>query len=235
MNETVSSFEICDFPEGLSKRLPRQDWTAVSFLGNLDLLQNRMLGLLCSMRCPGEIILKTYDLARALRDAKTTVIGGFHAPMEHECFEILIRGTQPIVVCPARSLESMRVPAAWRALLEQNRLLVISPFSGKTPPPDDGTRPPAQRLRRRPCRRTSRPSCQPRRQDRGALLAGARSKKERAIAGGVAPRGIARTRRPRRYDRELGGPLARWLRVSSRRFGPQFQVTSESRPGNERG
>jgi predicted Rossmann fold nucleotide-binding protein DprA/Smf involved in DNA uptake len=97
-----------------------------------DLLRNRMLGLLCSMRCPGEAILKVYDLARALRDAKTTVIGGFHSPMEHECLEILSRGSQPIAICPARGLQSMRVPSSWRALLDRQRLLVISPFAGKT-------------------------------------------------------------------------------------------------------
>jgi predicted Rossmann fold nucleotide-binding protein DprA/Smf involved in DNA uptake len=131
MKQTVTQIEHPDFPAALRKKLAGCVWPAVSYVGDLNLLQNRILGLLCSMRCPGEIILKTYDLARALRDAGIPVIGGYHSPMEQECFEILRRGTQPIVICPARSIQFMRVRESWRELLEQNRLLVISPFAGK--------------------------------------------------------------------------------------------------------
>jgi predicted Rossmann fold nucleotide-binding protein DprA/Smf involved in DNA uptake len=131
MKQTVSQIERPDFPSVLRDRLTGKDWPAVSHVGNLNLLQNRLLGLLCSMRCPGEIILKTYDLARALRDARIAVIGGYHSPMEQECFEILRRGSQAVVICPARSIQSLRVRESWRELLEQDRLLVISPFTGK--------------------------------------------------------------------------------------------------------
>jgi hypothetical protein len=34
--------------------------------------------------------LKTYDLARDLRDADVPVIGGFHTPMEKECLRLLL-------------------------------------------------------------------------------------------------------------------------------------------------
>lgn len=49
-----------------------------------------MLVLSCSIKCPGNVILKTYDLAGALCDAGVPVIGGFHAPMEKECLDILL-------------------------------------------------------------------------------------------------------------------------------------------------
>lgn len=124
----VSQVNCRDLPPGLSQKVQGLDWPTLSHIGDLDLLAGRMLGLFCSMRCPGEVILKAYDLARAFREAKIPVIGGFHSPMERECFEILGRGSQPIVICPARSLRSLRVPSGWRAPLEQKRLLVISPF-----------------------------------------------------------------------------------------------------------
>ena len=54
--------------------------------------------------------------------------------MEQECLNLLLRGPQPIVVCPARSLERPRLPRAWRTPIEQGRLLVLSPF------PPDATR-----------------------------------------------------------------------------------------------
>ncbi len=100
-------------------------------LGNLDILQQMKLALFCSVKCPGTLILQTYDLARALRDAGVTVISGFHSPMEKECLALLLRGTQPVIVCPARSLERIRLPTAWRVPLAQGRLLIVSPFAGK--------------------------------------------------------------------------------------------------------
>lgn len=98
--------------------------------GDVDLLARRQfVALFCSVRCPGDLILKTYDLSRALRDAGVPVIGGFHSPMEKECLRLLLRGRQPMVVCPARGLENMRIPADWRAPLTDGRLLLLSPFA----------------------------------------------------------------------------------------------------------
>lgn len=91
-------------------------------------LEHTATALFCSVRCPGDLILKTYDLARAMREAKTPVIGGFQTPMEKECLRLLLRGSQPVVVCPARSIDNMRVPRDWRPAIAERRLLVLSPF-----------------------------------------------------------------------------------------------------------
>ena len=97
-------------------------------LGNLDILTTPLLGFFCATRCPGSVILRTYDLALALREADIPVIGGFHTPMEKECLEVLLRGQQPVVICPARSIERLRMPLSWRQPYDQGRLLVLSPF-----------------------------------------------------------------------------------------------------------
>ena len=89
------------------------------------------MGLFCSIRCPGNVILRTYDLARALREAGVPVIGGFHSPMEKECLDLLLRGRQPVVICPARSIARMRIPMGWRNPLAEGRLLIVSPFDEK--------------------------------------------------------------------------------------------------------
>lgn len=117
------------YPSGIEKWLSGAPPLAA--VGSLGLLKTPLVGFLCSVRCPGDAILKSYDLARALRDADVAVIGGFHSPMEKECLDLLLRGTQPVVVCPARGLEGMRFPGAWRLGLEAGRLLVLSPFSAK--------------------------------------------------------------------------------------------------------
>ena len=96
--------------------------------GNLRLLDEPLTALFCSNRCPGDLILKTYALARDLRDAGAPVIGGFQTPLERECLRLLLRGAQPVVVCPARSIDNMRIPRNWRPALDGGRLLVLSPF-----------------------------------------------------------------------------------------------------------
>ena len=96
--------------------------------GNLDLLEEPLTALFCSQRCPGDLILMTYDIAKAMRDAGVPVVGGFQTPMEKECLRLLLRGSQPVVVCPARGIDNMRVPHDWRAALDEGRLLVLSPF-----------------------------------------------------------------------------------------------------------
>jgi len=113
----------------LGDRAPERIYT----IGNLDILRQRLLALFCSSKCPGSVILQTYDAVCALRDAGVTVIGGFHSPIEKECLRLLLRGAQPVVICPARSIERLRMPAEWRAPLASGRLLIFSPFDAKHP------------------------------------------------------------------------------------------------------
>ncbi len=75
--------------------------------------------------------MNTYDLDRVLRDAGITVISGFHSPMEQECLRLLLRGAQPVVVCLARSLQRLRIPAEWQHPIVDGRLLLLSPFDEK--------------------------------------------------------------------------------------------------------
>ena len=74
------------------------------------------------------MIVKTYDIAQILRDAGMTVISGFHSPMERECLTILLRGTQPVIICPARSINNMRINKEYKKPLNDGRLLFLSPF-----------------------------------------------------------------------------------------------------------
>ncbi|GIW90477.1 MAG: hypothetical protein KatS3mg109_0909 [Pirellulaceae bacterium] len=117
--------------QGLADSTGLQAWEKVGVLGAVEILRRPALGLFCSIRCPGKAILAVYDLARALRDAGIPVISGFHTPMEKECLDLLLRGEQPIVVCPARSLEGMRLPAALKTGVQAGRLAFVSPFEAR--------------------------------------------------------------------------------------------------------
>ncbi|OGL44944.1 MAG: hypothetical protein A2W05_06425 [Candidatus Schekmanbacteria bacterium RBG_16_38_10] len=100
-------------------------------IGNTAILQNKTLALFCSTKCPGNIILKTYDLMKRLRESGITVISGFHSPMERECLNILLKGKQPVIVCPARGIEGMRIKEDFRKPLDEGGLLLLSPFTEK--------------------------------------------------------------------------------------------------------
>ena len=77
---------------------------------------------------PASIIIKTFDAIQEVRDAGVAVIGGFHSPMERQCFDILLRGNQPVILCAAKGLPGLRLGKDARCAISENRLLVISPF-----------------------------------------------------------------------------------------------------------
>ena len=128
-----------DYPSVLQRCSKDKGPPVVASKGRLGVLEKPLLGFFCSVRSPGDTILKTYDLARALRNADATIIGGFQSPMEKECLDLLLRGTAHVVVCPARGLGRMRVPAGWKKPLAEGRMLLLSFF-------DDGVRRPAADL-----------------------------------------------------------------------------------------
>jgi predicted Rossmann fold nucleotide-binding protein DprA/Smf involved in DNA uptake len=129
MNATSIKPEDSAYPPGLLEKF--QDRPSIATVGSLDLLNCRTVAIFCSIKCPGDVILRTYDLIRAMRDAGVPTIGGFHSPMEKECLTLLLRGSQPVIVCPARSIGEMRIPSAWKLPLAERRLLILSPFAEK--------------------------------------------------------------------------------------------------------
>jgi predicted Rossmann fold nucleotide-binding protein DprA/Smf involved in DNA uptake len=119
-----------EFPHYLARYLGESTPSSISVLSDLTILRRCTLAWFCSVKCPGDLILKTYDLARALRESQIPIIGGFHSPMEKECFKLLLRGNQPVIICPARSMWS-RIPGEWKLPKNQGRLLIVSPFEEK--------------------------------------------------------------------------------------------------------
>jgi predicted Rossmann fold nucleotide-binding protein DprA/Smf involved in DNA uptake len=116
------------YPEGLRCDKCGPGHGIIMALGNIDILKDKSLAIFCSTKCPGQLILHTYDMARSLRQAGVTVVGGFHSPMERECLSLLLRGKQPVIICPARSLQGMRITPEWKLAIAEGRLLLLSPF-----------------------------------------------------------------------------------------------------------
>lgn len=124
------------WPREIDGRLGRDAPSRLWAIGSPEILVEKKVGLFCSIRCPGEAILGAYDAARKLRDEGVTVVSGFHSPVEKECLRILLRGKQPIIICLARALGRIRFPAEWRPALQNDRLLLLSPFEKRPRRPD---------------------------------------------------------------------------------------------------
>lgn len=120
-----------EYPAMLVSRLGDNAPEELTVLGNLDLLRTRRTALFCSARTPGDATLRAHDAARRMRDDGVTVISGFHSPIENECLRILLRGKQPIIICPARAIDEMRVPTECRVAFDAGRVLYVSLFAGQ--------------------------------------------------------------------------------------------------------
>jgi len=116
------------YPALLVKRMGGAAPAALAIAGDVNILRRPCLGLICSVQCPGSIVLKTFDAIRTLRDAGVTMIGGFHSPMERECLDILLRGPQPVILSPAKGLIRLRIGQDARKALKEDRLLLLTVF-----------------------------------------------------------------------------------------------------------
>jgi predicted Rossmann fold nucleotide-binding protein DprA/Smf involved in DNA uptake len=112
---------------GLGSDAPAELWAA----GPLQPLHQAKTGFFCSSQCPGSIVLKTFDAITRMRDEGQILIGGFHSVMEWECLGILLRGRQPVIWVPARSIAGMHLKPELVPAFDAGRLLILSPFPPK--------------------------------------------------------------------------------------------------------
>ena len=99
-------------------------------VGNQAIFDHTLTAFFCSVRCPGNLIIKTYDLAQQWRVREQPVIGGFHSPVEKEVLKILFRSMTPVCIVLARSVPK-RFPPEYRRPLNEGRLLIVSPFESQ--------------------------------------------------------------------------------------------------------
>jgi len=70
---TISRAET-GYPSALKTYLGDRALKSIFVLGNPDILRQKAPALFCSVKCPGNLILQTYDLARQLRDDGIAVL-----------------------------------------------------------------------------------------------------------------------------------------------------------------
>jgi len=99
----------------------------ISYFGNRTILEAHKTAFLCSRKCPSEIVIKSLDWAVEKKNTGQCVISGFHSRIEKDVFNILLKGTQPIILVLARGMKT-HWPLEIKNAVKQDRLLVVSPF-----------------------------------------------------------------------------------------------------------
>jgi predicted Rossmann fold nucleotide-binding protein DprA/Smf involved in DNA uptake len=103
----------------------------LKYLGNKEILSSFKIAFFCSQKCPSDIIIKSYDLAIELREKGICVISGFHTQIEMDVLHYLLKGKQPVIICPAKNIDNYRIPAEQKEAFKQNRILYLSNFDEK--------------------------------------------------------------------------------------------------------
>jgi hypothetical protein len=119
------------YPSYLKKFLAEKTPSKVFAIGNPDILQSKTLAVFCSNKCPGNIILKTYELLRQLRERGITVISGFHSAMERECLNILLKGRRPSSYALPAALRECGLNQNTGSLSKMDDYLYSRPFQEK--------------------------------------------------------------------------------------------------------
>jgi len=86
----------------------------------------------CSHRCPGEALLRATDWVKSLDPDATTLLGGWHTPVELEVLRLTLRRGIPVIVAEARSTRTL-IPPAWRTPLTEGRLQIVHPLPDASP------------------------------------------------------------------------------------------------------
>jgi len=84
-------------------------------MGNPTLWSARKLGVLCSRNASRPTSIPSAEV----------YMGGFHSPMEKEIFARLLAHKNPLIWCPAWSLERAALASGVREALEANRILIL--------------------------------------------------------------------------------------------------------------
>jgi predicted Rossmann fold nucleotide-binding protein DprA/Smf involved in DNA uptake len=98
----------------------------LQIIGSSGLLSRPYLGIFGSRKTPADLLLPACDLFRVLRAEGTAIAGGFQGEEQKLWLSISLRGAQPLLICPARSLDGFHVPFGWRAPIAEGRLAVVS-------------------------------------------------------------------------------------------------------------
>ncbi len=120
---------MLDYPPGLHTLWETQ-LPVLTVSGNSELLRQPVVGLLSSSEIPPDLILPSFDLAVSLKHAPVAIAGGFQNEVERVILSVLVGGSGPLIVCPARSLDGMTTAAHTAERLKRGTMAYLSAERG---------------------------------------------------------------------------------------------------------
>ena len=100
-------------------------------IGNPALLNREKIAVLCSRRCPPDVLKTAEEHARAA-GPEHCFVSGFHSPPEKAILAALLQSGGGLICCPAWGIDTMRIPLEWLPALETNRMLILETRKGDT-------------------------------------------------------------------------------------------------------
>ena len=101
---------------------------SLSYLGNKEIWELSKTAFLCSDKFSAGSVMKSYDWAADMKRQGRCVISGFQSKLEKDVFDLLLRGSQPVILALARSLYD-KPPAKLKPHIEAGHLLIVSQFA----------------------------------------------------------------------------------------------------------
>lgn len=96
----------------------------IEYLGNTDLLNREKVAFLAPTNVEPLSVLPTLDWATEMARAGQVVVSGFSSRLESEVWDVLARGSSPIVMVLVRH-KYKKIPMELRPLLDEGRLLIV--------------------------------------------------------------------------------------------------------------
>jgi predicted Rossmann fold nucleotide-binding protein DprA/Smf involved in DNA uptake len=103
-------------------------------VGNSELLNTSLLGLLASRSCPGKILLQTIDRVPEWIESGWTFISGFHSPLEQQTLRSILRRGGRVVKLLARGMGPIyRAAREENAAISAGNMLIVTTFPRTMP------------------------------------------------------------------------------------------------------
>lgn len=131
MNQALGSITIIRKPDLSSPGWSAErDGLTVNGLGAAELLQGTLTAFFASRQCPGTAIRAATAWALQQARERSTVISGFHSPLEQSVLRLLVEARSPVIVVLGRPVAGTLLRSGWREALVAGRLAVVSDSTG---------------------------------------------------------------------------------------------------------
>lgn len=121
-----------DFPSPLISRLGPKAPKQMAIFGDITILRNKPIGILCSDKSILDQMIAVDGMIRNWCGENQTLISGFHTKPEKINAAIILGCQRPAVLCLGSSFSKKHLNKKVKMALEAGRLLLLCPFESGT-------------------------------------------------------------------------------------------------------